>query len=184
MTQDVPRSDEIVSADAVQSALDRMARDITARLEGRDPLVITVLNGGLVFAGQLLPRLPFALDISYVHVRRYGRETRGGELVWIAGPQESVTGRTVLLLDDILDEGQTLLAIRSRLFELGASAVLLAAFAVKIRAEPPVVMADFTGIRVPDRFVFGFGMDVGGRWRNLPSIRALTETERPAQEAP
>jgi hypoxanthine phosphoribosyltransferase len=109
-------------------------------------------------------------------VRRYGRETKGGELVWIAGPHESVTGRTVLLLDDILDEGQTLLAIRSRLFELGASEVLLAAFAVKIRKELPKVMADFTGIRVPDRFVFGFGMDVGGAWRNLPSIRALAET--------
>ena len=133
MTQDVPRSEEVVSAEVVQAALDRMARDITARLADRNPLVITVLNGGLVFAGQLLPRLPFALDISYVHVRRYGRETKGGELVWIAGPQESVTGRTVLLLDDILDEGQTLLAIRSRLYELGASEVLLAAFAVKIR---------------------------------------------------
>ena len=176
MTQDVPRSDEIVSAEAVQTALDRMAHDITARLSDRHPLVITVLNGGLVFAGQLLPRLPFALEISYVHVRRYGRETKGGELVWIAGPQESVTGRTVLLLDDILDEGETLLAIRSRLYELGASEVLLAAFAVKIRQSLPKVMADFTGIRVPDRFVFGFGMDVGGRWRNLPSIRALSET--------
>jgi hypoxanthine phosphoribosyltransferase len=176
MTQDVPRSEEVVSAEAVQTALDRMAHEIAGRLAGRNPLVITVLNGGLVFAGQLLPRLPFALDVSYVHVRRYGRETRGGELVWIAGPQESVSGRTVLLLDDILDEGETLLAIRSRFYELGASEVLLAAFAVKIRKELPRVMADFMGLRVPDRFVFGFGMDVGGRWRNLPSIRALTET--------
>ena len=176
MTQDVPRSDELVSAEAVQATLDRLARDITARLAGRTPLVITVLNGGLVFAGQLLPRLPFALDISYVHVRRYGRETRGGELVWIAGPQEPVAGRTVLLLDDILDDGATLLAIRSRLYELGATEVLLAAFAVKIRKEPPRVTADFTGLRVPERFVFGFGMDIDGSWRNLPSIRALSET--------
>jgi hypoxanthine phosphoribosyltransferase len=176
MTTDIPRSEEVVGAAEVQSALDRIAADITARLAGRHPLVLTVMNGGLVFAGQLLPRLPFALDLGYVHVRRYGRETKGGELVWIAGPHESVTGRTVLLLDDILDEGQTLLAIRSRLFELGASEVLLAAFAVKIRKELAKVMPDFTGIRVPDRFVFGFGMDVGGAWRNLPSIRALAET--------
>ena len=176
MTQSIPRSDEVVGAADVQAALDRMAGEITARLAGRNPLVITVMNGGLVFAGQLLPRLPFALEVSYVHVRRYGRETRGGELVWIAGPHESVTGRTVLLLDDILDEGRTLLAIRSRLEELGASEVLLAAFAVKVREVPPGVMADFTGLLVPDRFVFGFGMDVGGRWRNLPSIRALAET--------
>jgi hypoxanthine phosphoribosyltransferase len=171
----IPRSEEIVSAETVQATLDRLAKDITARLADRNPLVIAVLNGGLVFAGQLLPRLPFALEIGYVHVRRYGRETRGGELVWIAGPQEPVSGRTVLLLDDILDEGETLLAIRSRLYELGATEVLLAAFAVKTRKELPRVVADFTGLRVPDRFVFGFGMDVGGRWRNLPSIRALTE---------
>jgi hypoxanthine phosphoribosyltransferase len=176
MTQSIPRSEEVVSAAEVQAALDRMAAEITARLSGRNPLAVTVMNGGLVFAGQLLPRLPFALDLTYVHVRRYGRDTKGGELVWIAGPHESVTGRTVLLLDDILDEGQTLLAIRSRFFELGASEVLLAAFAVKIRKELPKVMADFSGIRVPDRFVFGFGMDVGGSWRNLPSIRALSET--------
>lgn len=176
MTQDVPRSEEIVSEAAVQAALDRMAHEITSRLAGREPLVVTVMNGGLVFAGQLLPRLGFALDLSYVHVRRYGRETKGGELVWIAGPHESVTGRTVLLLDDILDEGQTLLAIRSRLYELGATEVLLAAFAVKIRPQRPKVMADFAGIRVPDRFVFGFGMDVGGRWRNLPSVRALADS--------
>lgn len=176
MTQDIPRSEEVAGAAEVQAALDRLAGEITERLAGRHPLVLTVMNGGLVFAGQLLPRLGFALDLSYVHVRRYGRETKGGELVWISGPHESVTGRTVLLLDDILDEGETLLAIRARLFELGASEVLLAALAVKVRKELPRVMADFTGLRVPDRFVFGFGMDVGGSWRNLPSIRALVET--------
>lgn len=176
MTESIPRSQEIASAAEVQAALDRMAGEITARLAGSRPLVVTVMNGGLVFAGQLLPRLTFALEVSYVHVRRYGRETRGGELVWIAGPHESVTGRCVLLLDDILDEGATLLAIRARLFELGAREVLLAAFAVKERGKPAAVEADFAGIRVPDRFVFGFGMDVGGSWRNLPSVRALAET--------
>ena len=176
MTESIPRSEEIASSAAVQAALERLADEITARLAGSRPLVVTVMNGGLVFAGQLLPRLPFALEVSYVHVRRYGHETRGGELVWIAGPHESVAGRCVLLLDDILDEGATLLAIRARLFELGAREVLLAAFAVKERSKPAVVKADFAGIRVPDRFVFGFGMDVGGSWRNLPSVRALAET--------
>ncbi len=172
----MPRSVEAVSAAAVQAALDRMAAEITERLSESHPLVVTVMNGGQVFAGQLLPRLPFALDCSYVHVRRYGRDTTGGELVWIAGPHESVTGRSVLLLDDILDEGRTLATIRERLLEQGAREVLLAAFALKERATPAVVSADFSGVRVPDRFVFGFGMDVGGSWRNLSSIRALAET--------
>ena len=176
MTEGIPHSDEVVGAAAIQAALERMAGEITARLGDRNPLVVTVMNGGLVFAGQLLPRLPFALEVSYVHVRRYGRETSGGELVWIAGPHDSVTGRSVLLLDDILDEGHTLAAIRARFLELGAREVLLAALAVKDRPAPGRVTADFAGFAVPDRFVFGFGMDVGGRWRNLPSVRALAET--------
>jgi hypoxanthine phosphoribosyltransferase len=170
---DLPHSDEIVPATAIQEALDRMAREITARLAHSNPLVITVMNGGLVFAGQLLPRLTFALDCSYVHVRRYGAGTQGGELVWIAGPEEPVKDRTVLLLDDILDEGRTLATIQTRLLEQGAVEVLTAAFALKERKAKAAITADFTGVRVPDRFVFGFGMDIAGRWRNLPSIRAL-----------
>jgi len=173
MKVDLPRSDEIIPAAEVQTALDRLACEITAKLAARNPLVITVMNGGLVFAGQLLPRLAFPLDCSYVHVRRYGAGTSGGELVWIAGPHEPIKGRTVLLLDDILDEGRTLAAIHARLTELGALDVLIAAFALKERATAAAITADFTGVRVPDRYVFGFGMDVAGGWRNLPSIRAL-----------
>jgi hypoxanthine phosphoribosyltransferase len=173
MNAALPASDEIIPATVIQATLERMAQEIAARLGHSNPLVITVMNGGLVFAGQLLPRLAFALECSYVHVRRYGAGTQGGELVWIAGPQEPVKGRTVLLLDDILDEGRTLATIRSRLLEQGAVEVLTAAFAVKERATPAAVTADFIGVRVPDRFVFGFGMDIAGRWRNLPSIRAL-----------
>ena len=169
----LPHSDEIVTASQIQAALERMAREISSRLAHSKPLVITVMNGGLVFAGQLLPRLAFELECSYVHVRRYGAGTQGGELVWIAGPQEPVKGRTVLLLDDILDEGRTLATIRSRLLEQGAVEVLTAALAVKERAAPAAITTDFAGVRVPDRFVFGFGMDIAGRWRNLPSIRAL-----------
>jgi hypoxanthine phosphoribosyltransferase len=177
MNRDIPRSDEIVSGAEVQAALDRMAVAINARLSGRRPIAITVMNGGQVFAGQLLPRLTFELDCSYVHVRRYGEDTSGGELVWIAGPHEPVANRTVLLLDDILDEGRTLATIRARLLEQGADEVLIAAFAVKSRAVPATIAADFAGVQVPDRFVFGFGMDVAGAWRNLPSIRALAGAE-------
>lgn len=177
MTGELPRSDEVVSAADVQAVLDRLAVEIDARLAGHHPLVITVMNGGLIFAGQLLPRLTFPLECSYVHVRRYGQGTSGGELVWIAGPHEPVRGRTVLLLDDILDEGRTLATIKSRLLEQGAVEVLVAVLTRKKRASPPALQADFTGITVPDRFVFGFGMDIAGAWRNLPSIRALREVQ-------
>jgi hypoxanthine phosphoribosyltransferase len=177
VTGELPRSDEVVGEAEVQATLDRLAAEIGARLAGRHPLVIAVMNGGLIFAGQLLPRLAFPLEVSYVHVRRYGHNTSGGELVWIAGPHEPVRGRTVLLLDDILDEGRTLATIKARLLEQGAAEVLIAAFALKRRTETPAVQADFTGVVVPDRFVFGFGMDIAGAWRNLPSIRALRKVQ-------
>jgi hypoxanthine phosphoribosyltransferase len=173
MNAALPDSDEIIPATEIQATLERLAREISLRLANRNPLVITVMNGGLVFAGQLLPRLAFPLEISYVHVRRYGQDTAGGELVWIAGPHEPVKDRTVLLLDDILDEGRTLATIRARLLEQGAVEVLTAALAVKERKTAAEIKADFAGVRVPDRFVFGFGMDVANAWRNLPSIRAL-----------
>ena len=97
-------ADLLISAEAIQAALERIAAAITADLGDRNPVVITVMTGGLVFAGQLLPRLPFPLECDYVHVRRYGRGTQGGELQWLAGPHAELSGRSVLLLDDILDE--------------------------------------------------------------------------------
>src|SRR3990167_715868 len=98
----------VIPHDEIQRALDRLARDITAELADRRPPPITIMQGGLVFAGQLLPQLRFALDCDFIHARRYGNETHGGELEWLTGPHEDVAGRTVLLLDDILDEGRTL----------------------------------------------------------------------------
>lgn len=163
----------VIPHDEIQRALDRLAREITADLAERRPLAVTVMQGGLVFAGQLLPRLRFALDCDFIHARRYGNETHGGELEWLTGPHEDVAGRTVLLLDDILDEGRTLAALRGALLARGAEAVFVAAFARKERGVPPVIEADYVGVTVPDLFVFGFGMDAAGAWRNLPAIYAL-----------
>lgn len=163
----------VVPHDEVQRALDRLAQEITLDLAHRRPLAVTVMQGGLVFAGQLLPRLRFALDCDFIHARRYGNETHGGELEWLTGPHENVAGRTVLLLDDILDEGRTLAALRGALLARGAEAVRIAAFARKERGVPAEVEADYVGVVVPDLFVFGFGMDAAGAWRNLPAIYAL-----------
>jgi hypoxanthine phosphoribosyltransferase len=163
----------VIPHDEIQRALDGLAREITADLAERRPLAVTVMQGGLVFAGQLLPRLRFALDCDFIHARRYGNETHGGELEWLTGPHEDVAGRTVLLLDDILDEGRTLAALRGALLARGAEAVFVAAFARKERGVPPVIEADYVGVTVPDLFVFGFGMDAAGAWRNLPAIYAL-----------
>lgn len=168
-----PGSTLVVPEAEVQAALDRIAREVTADLADSRPIAVAIMNGGLVFAGQLLTRLPFTLECDYIHVRRYGRLTVGGELEWIAGPHVDVKGRTVLLLDDILDEGRTLAVVREALLARGAAGIRIAAFARKDRGEPPAIEADYVGVTVPDLFVFGFGMDVDGAYRNLPAVYAL-----------
>ena len=164
------------SAAAVQTALDEVAGRIRAHLAERNPLVLCVMTGGVVFCGQLLPRLDFPLDFDYLHATRYGPETQGGKISWRAAPWTSVKGRSVLVVDDILDEGLTLAAVRESLLRLGATEVLTAVFSDKENGKNKPLKADFVGLSLPDRFVFGFGMDAGGAWRNLPAIYARKET--------
>ena len=168
-------SDLVCAEGEVQAALARLAREIASRLKDAYPLVLVVMGGAVVFAGQLLPKLRFPLDLDYVHATRYGAHTKGGGLNWRVSPPQEARGRTVLLLDDILDHGRTLRGIRDQLLAQGAAQVLSAVLVEKELSEPKPIAADFVGLRIPDRFVFGCGMDAKGFWRNLPEIRAIRE---------
>jgi hypoxanthine phosphoribosyltransferase len=163
----------IRSADEVQAAVLRVAREINAALAGQQPLVLSVMGGAVVFTGQLLPMLDFPLDFDYLHVSRYGNDKRGGELHWKVAPRENVRGKVVLVVDDILDEGETLHAIKQRVMELGATRFYSAVFADKEIGKAKPIRADFVGMELPNRFVFGYGMDIHGAWRNLPAIYAV-----------
>lgn len=171
-------ADLIHSAAEVTAALDRIAHAVTARLQDSNPLVVTVMGGAIVFAGQLIPRLPFPLECDYVHASRYGNHTSGSELKWVKDTHAQVAGRTVLLLDDILDEGITLAAIKVRLLEHGAAEVVTAVLADKNIGRDKPITADFVGLTLPNRYVFGCGMDVEGAWRNLPAIYALKDVRQ------
>ncbi|HET7198010.1 MAG TPA: hypoxanthine-guanine phosphoribosyltransferase, partial [Burkholderiales bacterium] len=166
------QSDLVASAEEVQAALRRVAAQVQARLGEAYPLVLAVMGGAVVFAGQLLPLLRFPLDFDYIHVSRYGAATRGTAIDWRVTPPESVRGRAVLVVDDILDGGETMAAIRERLLALGARAFSCAVLVEKVLERKKPIHADFVGLRIPDRFVFGYGMDAKGYWRNLPEIRA------------
>lgn len=170
-------ADLIHSVETVQAAVTRVAGEITEALAEKNPLVLCVMTGGVMFTGQLLTQLPFPLDFDYLHVTRYGHDTQGGKLSWRAAPWTSVKDRTVLVVDDILDEGVTMAAIRESLRQLGAREVLTAVFADKENGKDKPIQADFVALTVPDRYVFGYGMDVRGTWRNLPAIYALTEDQ-------
>jgi hypoxanthine phosphoribosyltransferase len=166
-------SDPIASAEEVQAALARVAAQVEGRLSGAYPLVLAVMGGAVVFAGQILPRLRFPLDFDYIHASRYGDRTRGAQVEWRVTPPESVRGRTVLVLDDILDGGETMAAIRDRMLALGATQFHCAVLVEKILDRKKPIRPDFVGLSVADRFVFGYGMDAKGYWRNLPEIRAM-----------
>lgn len=169
------KAELIYSADVVADTVSRMAVDITVALADRYPLVLSVMGGAVVFTGQLLPLLRFPLDFDYIHASRYHNNTSGGQIEWKVMPRESVQGRVVLVLDDILDEGVTLAAIRERIMESGATAFYSAVLADKDIGRSKPISADFVGVTLPNRYVFGFGMDVHGAWRNLPAIYAMKD---------
>ena len=166
-------SDPIASAEEVQAAVRSVAAQVQDRLAAEYPLVLAVMGGAVVFAGQILPLLRFPLDFDYIHASRYGDRTRGASVEWRVTPPESVRGRTVLVLDDILDGGDTMAAIRERMLALGADRFYCAVLVEKVLKAKKPIAPDFVGLSVADRFVFGYGMDAKGYWRNLPEIRAM-----------
>jgi hypoxanthine phosphoribosyltransferase len=171
------RSTLVYPKDAVNAAITRLAGEIALDLQDKMPLVLTVMNGGLYFAGQLLPQLNFALETDYLQASRYHGETVGQDVKWGRAPTDQLKGRTVLLLDDILDEGHTLVAIRDQCVALGALEVKIAVLTAKDLGYVKPIEADYVGLTLPNRYVFGCGMDVYGWWRNLPEIRALEECD-------
>ena len=169
-------ADEVASEAEVERGIREVAAQITAGFRDRYPLLLCVMNGAVYFCGRLLPLLRFPLHLDYVHASRYGDEVAGTGLRWRAEPRESVKGRAVIIVDDILDVGETLAAIKAKVLELGAASCHVAVLADKTTGKAKPVTADFVGVRVPDRFVFGCGLDAYGSWRNLPSIYALEDS--------
>jgi hypoxanthine phosphoribosyltransferase len=182
------RAEELVSADTVQAAVRNVAEVLNQRFDtdatGEFPLVLGVMGGAVVFTGHLLPQLSFPLEFDYIHVTRYGDLDRGGEVVWKVIPRQNVAGRTIIVVDDILDEGETLAHVKQRLLDMGAAEVILAVFADKELGRAKPVQADIVGLTIPNKFVVGFGMDAHGYWRNLPGLWVIKEEDKQVEEEP
>lgn len=170
-------ADCLADVATITAAVEALGTQITAQYRDGLPLVLCVMKGGVVFAGQLMPRLAFPLEFDYVHATRYGEATAGGSLTWHVRPSQPLLNRDVLLLDDILDVGATLEAIRGECLAAGARSVRTAVLVEKQhdRKARPGLKADYSALVVPDRFVFGYGMDYRGYWRNAPGIFAVRE---------
>jgi hypoxanthine phosphoribosyltransferase len=166
-------AEELVSAADITKILNQLAAEITETLSDQNPIVLCIMKGAVIFSGQLLPLLKFPLSFDYLHVTRYNNTTQGGQISWKVEPQQSLEGRVVLVLDDVLDEGITLASIREKVMDNGAKAFYSAVLADKAIGKPKPFQADFVGLTLPNRYVFGFGMDIQGAWRNLPAIYAI-----------
>jgi hypoxanthine phosphoribosyltransferase len=166
----------LYSARDVARALDRMAARLAPRLRDANPVVLAVMHGGAFAALELCKRFSFPHEFDYVHVTRYRGETRGGGLEWLVRPGKALAGRTVLVVDDILDHGTTLRALDAELARVGVAkrfhAVLVVKRLATRRARPRVTVS---GLAVEDVYVFGSGMDYRGYWRALPGIYAVAE---------
>ncbi|MFP4154350.1 MAG: hypoxanthine-guanine phosphoribosyltransferase [Halothiobacillaceae bacterium] len=169
-------SECLIDPQTMDTVYARMAEQIRAQLADRLPVALVIMNGGLVSAGKLLQRMDFPLELSYLHATRYRGGTEGGALRWVVEPQVPLAGRDVLIIDDIFDEGYTLKAVRDWVRDQGPAGVWVAVTTDK-RHDRKVegIVPDFVGIDVPDRYIFGEGMDYCGYFRNLNGIYALRE---------
>lgn len=169
-------ADLLHERDALDTVIADMGRQIDAALDGERAVFLTVMNGALIFAGQLALSIRTDLEFDYVHATRYRGSTSGSELHWLREPAVSLVDRVVLLVDDILDEGHTLKAVRDDCYQRGARRVLIASLCTKRHDRlAEGIASDFNGIELPDRYVFGFGMDYHEQGRNLPGIYALRD---------
>ena len=160
----------------IDAALNLVAKQISHEMADLNPLCLIVMVGGFVFAGQLLPKLNFPLEVDYLHATRYRGQFKGVDAVhWLAQPTTAIEGRHVLILDDILDAGVTLAEISKYCEAHGAASVRMAVLVDKdVKKDPNGVQkAHFTALTAPDAYLFGFGMDCSHYWRNAPGIYAL-----------
>lgn len=176
----LPDNCKLVFSNAeINKALDKLAIKLNQRLQNESPVILCVMQGGLIFSGQLIPRLDCLLEIDYIHVSRYHNKTSGSELLWKAYPVTPLKDRVVLILDDILDEGETLKAIIQYCESQGAarvdSAVLLRKTHNRCISHDclDTALSDNIALTVEDKYVFGFGMDYNGLYRHLDAIYAL-----------
>lgn len=166
-------SDCLCDAEQINTILDFLAEKISLDLKDKDPLVLCVMTGGIIPVGHLATRLNFPLQLDYIHATRYRGETSGGELHWLHEPSIPLQDRNILIVDDIFDEGITLFEIDKYCKDKGAANVYSAVLVDKVHDRKIDFMPDYVGIKLEDRYLFGFGLDYKNYLRNVNGIHAV-----------
>lgn len=174
---ELPASSVVFDTGQIRTAIDELARALNARCGNREWTVMCVMNGALVFTAELIRQLTFPLRLDSVRVTRYHETTDGSHLRWHSRPESDIAGKSILLVDDIYDEGETLAALAGYLAEHGAGEIVSVVLVEKLHDRKVAgFRPDFVGLECPDAYVFGFGMDYHGRFRNLAEIRQLVDS--------
>jgi len=167
------QADQLYSLDDIDQALNQLAAALETEFADKNPLLLCVMNGSVVTIGHLLPKLSFLFELDYIHLSRYGDKVTGGQLNWLHKPSTAMPRRDVILIEDIFDEGITLQALREYCYSQQAQSVSCVALINKLHDNKTGIPPEFIGLTVPDRYIFGFGMDYQGYWRNAPGIYAV-----------
>jgi len=171
------QTDQLYSLIEIEQALDHLAEKLTQHYADSKPLLLCVMNGSVITAGHLLPKLDFVLELDYIHLSRYANTTLGGDIVWHHKPVTDLANRDVILIEDIFDQGVTLQALRDHCQQAGAKSVSCVCLIDKFHDNKVGTPAEFIGLTVPNRYVFGFGMDYQGYWRNAAGIFAVRDKD-------
>jgi hypoxanthine phosphoribosyltransferase len=159
---------------AIHKRLDEMATQIASDYLDRELAVIAILTGSLMFVSDLLRRIPLPLRLDCLSVASYrGKETTSGEVIFKELAVPDVAGRDVLILDDILDTGNTLASVRKRVETAGPRSIRVCVLLSKRKQRARDVYADYIGFEIDDEFVVGYGLDFMERYRNLPYVGVL-----------
>ena len=171
----IKNSECLHTQEEVMGAIKKVSAEMNEQLAGKVPVFMCVMNGAVVFMGQLITQLTFPLQINYIHATRYRGEMEGSELHWQAEPTITVKDRVVVIVEDILDTGLTLAAVKDYCIENGAEEVFTAALVDKQRPREPggVERCDFTGLEVENKFLYGYGLDYKEYLRNVDGIYAV-----------
>lgn len=163
----------LISEAQLKMRVKELARTIGAEFAGGDLVIVALLNGTVLFLADLIRRLALPLRLDFIGVSSYGQGTASGLLTFTKELRLDVRGRDILLVDDILDTGRTMKAVRDRLSQLKPRALRTCALLNKAARRVEPIEADYVGFEIPDFFVVGYGLDYAERYRNLPFIGVL-----------
>ena len=172
MEQDILKV--LVTEEEIQTRIGEMGRELAERFQGKQPLFLGVLKGCFVFMADLVRACPLNSDLEFIAVSSYQNATTSSGRVQITHDvQQDVTGRDIIIVEDILDSGNTLAFLKDYLMTKGAASITIVTLLDKPSRRAKAVTADLAGFVVPDEFVVGYGLDFSQRYRNLPYIGVL-----------